>query len=137
MASIRTELALPAAAETVWAAVRDVGNVHRRLVPGVLTDTRMEDGARVVSFANGMVVRELIVDIDDAARRLVWAAVGGQLQHHTASMQVFPDGAHSSRLVWIADLLPDAMAGDIRGLIAMGSAAIQRTFSAAAVEARA
>lgn len=136
MASIHTEIHLAAPADVVWDAVRDVGAVHRRLVPGVLTGTEMEDGARVVTFANGLVVRELIVDVDDAARRLVWAAVGGSLTHHNASMQVFPAGAHTCRLVWIADLLPDAVAGDIRALIAMGTAAIQRTFSAPA-EARA
>lgn len=132
MASIHTEIDLAAPADVVWDAVRDVGAVHRRLVPGVLTGTEMEDGARVVTFANGLVVRELIVDVDDAARRLVWAAVGAGLTHHNASMQVFPTGAHSCRLVWIADLLPDAMTGDIRALIAMGAAAIERTFAAPA-----
>ncbi|MDX2168310.1 MAG: SRPBCC family protein [Deltaproteobacteria bacterium] len=130
MASIHTEITLDAPAELVWDAVRDVGNVHRRLVPGVLTGTTMEDGARIVTFANGLVVRELIVDVDETARRLVWAAVGGRLAHHNASLQVFPTGAHRCRLVWIADLLPDAMAGDIRTLIGMGAAAIRRTFAA-------
>jgi hypothetical protein len=82
------------------------------------------------TFANGLVARELIVDIDDEARRLCWAAVGGRLSHHNASMQVFPDGSGGTRLVWIADLLPDALLPDIRALVEMGSAALKKTLEA-------
>jgi hypothetical protein len=69
MAHIAKEIQIDAAPDAVWDAVRDVGRVHRRLVPGITTDCRLEDGARVVTFANGMVLRELIVDVDQAARR--------------------------------------------------------------------
>src|SRR5713226_2194559 len=106
MASIRKEILLQSSPEKVWAAVRDVGALHHRLVPGFVVDTRLEEGARIVTFGNGLVVKELIVDLDDAARRLAWAAVGGQMTHHNASAQVFPDGT-GSRIVWIADLLPN------------------------------
>ena len=73
MATIRKEALINASPETVWAAVRDVGAVHERLAPGFVVDTRLEPGARVVTFANGLVAREMIVDVDDQARRLVWA----------------------------------------------------------------
>ena len=129
MASIRKEIPLDARAEEVWAAVRDVGALHTRLVPGFVTDTKLEPGARVVTFANGMVVKELIVDLDDEARRLVWSAVGGRLSHHNASAQVFADGETGSRLVWTADLLPDELAGDIRTMIDHGAAAMQKAFA--------
>ena len=127
MATIRKEIVIRASPEAVWDAVRDVFAVHERLVPGVLVDCRKEGGARVVTFANGLVARELIVDVDDEARRFCWAAVGGRLTHHNASMQVFSDGPGRTRLVWIADLLPDSLAPDIRGLMEMGSASIQKT----------
>src|SRR5262249_47315129 len=107
MASIRKEITLGAPAAEVWDAVRDIGALHTRLVPGFVTDTTLEPGARIVTFANGMVARELIVDLDDATRRLVWSAVGGRLSHHNASAQVFPDGDARCRLVWTADLLPN------------------------------
>lgn len=126
MASIRKEIAIRASPEAVWSAVRDYGQVHVRLVPGVLTDSRVEGNARVVTFANGAVVRELIVDVDDEARRFCWAAVGGRLTHHNASMQVLED-ERGTRLVWIADLLPDAMAPAIRALMDAGASAIQQT----------
>jgi len=93
MASIHREISLAARAEDVWDAVRDVGNIHQRLCPGFVTDCRMEgDAARIVTFGNGMTVKELIVDLDDKARRLSWSAVGGRLSHHNASMQIFTDG---------------------------------------------
>ncbi len=129
MASIHQELLLAADPAAVWEAVRDVGAVHTRVAPGFLVDCRMEDEprARVVRFANGLEARELIVDVDDAARRLVWAVVGGRMTHHNASMQVFADGAHGTRVVWIADLLPDALAPAIAAMIAQGLAAMKHT----------
>lgn len=129
MASIRKEIPLDARAEDVWDAVRDIGALHTRLVPGFVTDTRLEPGARIVTFGNGMVVRELIVDLDDTARRLAWSAVGGRLTHHNASAQVFPEGDSRSRLVWTADLLPDEVAGDIRTMMEHGAAAMQKAFA--------
>src|SRR5438132_4376267 len=109
MASIRKEILLDARAEDVWDAVRDIGALHTRLVPGFVTDTRLEKGARIVTFGNGMVVRELIVDLDDTARRLVWSASGGRLSHHNASAQGFADGDKRGRLAWMGDLLPEAL----------------------------
>ena len=91
----------------------------------------LEEGARVVTFGNGMVARELIVTIDDDARRLVWSVVGGRMTHHNASAQVFTEGS-GSRFVWIADLLPDALAPAIAGMIDEGLAAIRKTLEAEA-----
>lgn len=126
MASICKEIITRAQPADVWAAVRDVGALHQRLVPGFVVDTRLESGARIVTFGNGMVLKELIIDIDEDARRLVWSAVGGSLTHHNASVQVFDDRA-GSRLVWIADLLPSELAGAIRGLIDEGARVMKET----------
>src|SRR2546423_8483575 len=109
MATIRKEIFVRASPDAVWSAVRDVGEVHRRLCPGVLVDCRLEGEARIVTFPNALVARELIVDVDDDARRFCWPAVGGRLTHHNPSMQVFLDGPDGTRLAWIADLLPDEM----------------------------
>ena len=70
MASIRKEILIKARSEDVWEAIRDFGALHQRLVPGFVTDCRVEGEARIVTFANGMVARELLVDLDDQARRL-------------------------------------------------------------------
>ena len=63
-----------------------------------------------MTFFNGTVYRERIVDVDDVSRRLAWSIVDGPYQHHNASAQVLeaPDGR--TRFVWIADLLPDEAA---------------------------
>ena len=128
MASIRKEIVIGARPEKVWDAIRDVGALHERLVPGFVVATRLEEGARVVTFGNGVVARELIVDLDDAARRLAWAVVGSpRLTHHNASVQVFADGEHRSRVVWIADVLPNEIAGYMAGLLDQGLAVMQKT----------
>ncbi|MGI8567699.1 MAG: hypothetical protein ACR2KT_00695 [Methylocella sp.] len=63
MASIRKEISTKAQPDDVWAALRDIGALHIRLMPGFVTDTCLEPGARIVTFDNGMVLRELIVDV--------------------------------------------------------------------------
>ena len=108
----------------MWAAIRDVGNTHK-LFQGVVTQTKLEPGARVVTFTNGMEVRELIVDIDDNTRRFVYSAVGGNASHHNASFQVFEDGS-ASRVVWVTDILPDEVVAGVRPLIELGSAAMKK-----------
>jgi carbon monoxide dehydrogenase subunit G len=125
MASICKEFTIAAGADTVWQALRAVGEVHR-FAPGFVTDCRMDGEARVVTFANGLVTRELIVDVDDAARRLAYSARSERLQHHNASFQVFEAGA-SARVVWIADLLPHAAAAAVSAMMDQGAAAMSKT----------
>ena len=92
MASVHREIVIARPPADVWDALADVGALHTRLAPGFVTDCRLEPGARVVTFANGMVARELIVDVDPERRRVAWSVVGGRLSHHNASAQVFAEG---------------------------------------------
>src|SRR3954471_4217708 len=91
MASIRKEMTLRAKPANVWDAIRDIGAIHTRLAPEFVTDVKLEEGARIVTFANGNVAKELIVTIDDAACRLVWSVFGTQMTHHNGSIQVFAE----------------------------------------------
>jgi hypothetical protein len=127
MASIRREIVTSARPDDVWDAIRDIGALHTRLVPGFVVDTRLEPGVRVVTFGNGMVVTEPIVDIDDRARRLVWGAIGGPLTHYNGSVQVFPEGQSQSRVGWVADFLPNEAADQIRAMIEQGMAVMKTT----------
>lgn len=127
MASIYKEILLEADPQEVWAAVRDVGAVHEKLVPGVVVDVKLDGTARIVTFADGLVVRELIVTLDDSARRFVYASVGGRAAHHNASFQVLPHGDRGTRLVWITDVLPHELATPISRNVEIGSAVIKRT----------
>ena len=132
MASIREEIDIVAPAELVWDALRDVGAVHRRLAPGFVTDTRLEGDTRLVTFANGVVARELIVDCDDGARRLAYSVQGGTARHHHATFQLHEEGPARCRLVWVADLLPAEAAGPIGSMMAQGAGVIRATLEAAA-----
>lgn len=127
MASIHKEVSIAAPADQIWSALRDVGALHTRLVTGFVTDCRLDGDVRIVHFANGMVVRELIVDVNDDDRRVAWAAVEGRLTHHNASAQVFAEGSNQSRVVWIADLLPNELAPAIAGMIDQGLTAMKKT----------
>ena len=112
MATLRAEIKTRARPSEVWSAIRDVGALHTRLVPGFVTDTKLEPGGRIVTFVNGVVLREPIVTLDDEARRLVWSAAGGRTTHYNAAIEVTGDGA-GTRLVWTIDLLPNEMAGPV------------------------
>jgi carbon monoxide dehydrogenase subunit G len=131
MASIRKEVQIDASPEHVWEALRDVGEIHRKLAPGFVTDVRLEEGARIVTFGNGLVARELIVDVDDQSRRVVWSVVGSAMTHHNGAAQVFDAGSGRSRFVWIADLLPNEVAPRIEQMMEQGIAVIKRTLESA------
>ena len=129
MASIRRELPIDAAPDRVWAAVRDFGAVHQRLAPGFVLDARLDGDARIVTFANGTVARELLVDCDDAARRLVYAVVSERVKHYSASVQVLADGDSRTRLIWIVDLLPNEIAPYIGGQMDQASSAMTKALA--------
>lgn len=127
MASIYKEILLDADPEDVWSVIRDVGAVHERLAPGFVVDVKLDGDARIVTFADGAVVRELLVTLDEDARRLAYASVGGQARHHNASFQVFPHGEHGTRLVWITDVFPHELAVPIGRYVEKGSVVIKQT----------
>jgi Polyketide cyclase / dehydrase and lipid transport len=115
MASIHKDIAIDAHPDDVWAAVRDFGAVHQRLAPSFVLDARLDGEARIVTFANGTVARELLVDCDDARRRLVYAVISERLKQHSASVQVVADRDTRARLIWIVDVLPNEIVPYIEG----------------------
>ncbi|WP_027936120.1 SRPBCC family protein [Amycolatopsis sp. ATCC 39116] len=135
MASIRTETLIDTPLDVVWAALRDWGALHERLAPGFVTDTRLDGTDRIVTFFDGTVVREVLVDLDDDAHRLVWSVVGGPYSHHNGVAQVFADGPGRTRFVWVADLLPGTLAARTGALMEQGTAVIKETLEAQALPA--
>jgi Polyketide cyclase / dehydrase and lipid transport len=117
MATIHKEIEIKRNKEFVWNAIRDVGAIHKRLVPGFVVDCKLEGDWRIVTFANGMVIRELIVSVDDKTCRHSWSARGEPLTHHNASVQVFSASPGKCRVVWIADLMPNEVAEAIGEMI--------------------
>jgi hypothetical protein len=125
MASIHKDIALDARPDDVWAAVRDFGAVHQRLAPGFVIDGE----ARIVTFANGSVARELLVDCDEARRRLVYAISNERVRHYSASVQVLAEGEAQSRLIWIVDVLPNEIAPYIDAQMDQGALAVQKALA--------
>jgi uncharacterized protein YndB with AHSA1/START domain len=132
MAFIRKEILIDASPEDVWDAVRDWGALHERLAPGFVVDTRLDGEDRIVTFPNGMVVREVLVDLDDEARRLAWSIVDGPYTHHNGVAQVFSEGEGGARFVWTADLLPNELAVSTAEAMAQGTAIAKQTLEARA-----
>src|SRR5258708_28656983 len=126
MGSSQKDIAMGPRPADVWAAVRDFGSPHQRLVPGFVLDARLDDDARIVTFANGTVAHELLVDCDDARRRLVYAVVSERVKQHSASVQVTADGDARARLIWIVDVLPNEMAPYIDAQMDQAALAMQK-----------
>jgi hypothetical protein len=129
MASIQKEIIIDAAPADVWDAVRDFGAVHTRLAPGFVLDSKLDGDARIVTFANGNIAREQLVDCDDARRRLVYAIANERVSHYSASVQVVADGDARSRLIWIVDVLPNAVAPYVDAQMDLGALAVQKALN--------
>lgn len=128
MASIRREVHIQASADKVWDAMRDVGALHTRLCPGFVIDTRMEaNDVRLVTFADGRQARELIVSVDDAARRVCWAIVDDPFVHYNGAAHVTRLNDGTCQFTWLSDLLPNELEPTVAAMIEAGIANIKRT----------
>ncbi len=132
MASIHKQILIDANPNDVWDALRDFAALHTRLVPGFVTDTKLDGDARIVTFSNGTVAREILVDCDDARRRLVYAIVSDRIKQHSASAQVFAEDDGRTRFVWIADVLPNEIAPYMDAQMDLGVLAMQETLGRSA-----
>ena len=132
MGHVHKELTIAANPDAVWNAIRDTGRIHDRLARGFVVETTLDGDTRTVTFANGFVAKERIIDLNDGARRIAYSASSPRLSHHHASIQAFPDAA-GSRVVWIADLLPDEAVRTVESMMNDGCAAMKATLEAASI----
>lgn len=130
MASIHLERTIEARPEDAWAALRDWGALHERLVPGFVADTRLDGDDRIVTFFNGAVARERLIDLSDGDRRLAWSIVDGPYTHHNGVAQVFDGEDGATRFVWTADLLPNEAAQVTGELMERGIDTVKQTLEA-------
>lgn len=131
MVSVRAEALLDADRDEVWAVIGDFASGPVRMAPGFVAASRAEAGVRTVTFADGAVVRERLVGVDEAQRRIAYAVVGGSVQpdHDNASMQVLSAGPGRSRLVWVRDVLPDELGPPMQTAMEAGTEVIRRRFA--------
>ncbi|HEY7933820.1 MAG TPA: SRPBCC family protein [Solirubrobacteraceae bacterium] len=133
MATIRKQRHIDTPVNDAWAALRDWGAPHERLVPGFVTATRLDGEDRIVTFFNGMTVRELLVALDEQERRLVWSVVEGPYTHHNGAAQVLPDPDGGTQFVWTADLLPHELAQRTDEMMERGIEVLKQTLEAQTV----
>lgn len=135
MGSMTKEVLTDATPDAVWDAVRDIGALHTRLVPGFVVNTELVPGGRRVTFSSGRTVEEPIVSCSDSLRRLVWTlrGEGSPLSHYNASVQVHARAAGGSRVEWTADFLPDSAATILEGLMDAGAKAMASALQTLAI----
>jgi hypothetical protein len=136
MTTVAVEVTTDASPSAVWDVIRDIGSLHTRLVPGFVLATELVPGGRRVTFANGLVVVEPIVCMNDDLRRLVWTAHGGSpyITHYNAAAQVYPREIGGSRVVWTADVLPHEAAEQIATMMKAGASAMTGALAQLAAE---
>ena len=122
MATVRKAITIGRPADEVWDAVSDAGALHTRVAPHVVTHCTLaaEGEERIVTFVNGIVLRELIISNDPLAKRLAWSALSDQWQHHNASVVVTPLGEQSCEVVWTADVLPHSAGALMEQFLTIG-----------------
>jgi carbon monoxide dehydrogenase subunit G len=135
MSTLIKQVRIDAPAGEVWNALRDFGAVHERLVPGFVVSATLDGTVRTVTFFNGAVAREVLVGVDDDARRLAYSVIESGLGFtlHMASAQVTADGERACRFTWTIDLLPDSAAGRVDSLMTMGIGVIKQTMESRAL----
>ncbi len=124
MASIRREVVVRVPVDKAWASLRRVELAHK-LFAGVLVSGSIEGDVRTVKFANGMVVRERIIDIDDVQKRIAYTVLDGLFEHHSASMQIAPLDTSSCLFIWVSDFLPNERRELVEPLVAQGCQALK------------
>jgi hypothetical protein len=78
-----------------------------------------------------LVLRERLIDIDDAGRRIVYSILADVFEHHSASNTVVPEGEGRCRLVWVVDFLPEEPRDKIEAMMNAGGDAIKAHMEAA------
>jgi hypothetical protein len=136
MASIYCEKTVRVPADKAWAALSDIANPHR-LFAGVLTDAKLDGKVRTVTFANGLVAHERIIDVDDKRRRVAYTVLGDMFEHHSAAMEIVADGPDRCRFLWTSDLLPDERAQMVGPLMEQGAHALVRSLESQPANAKA
>jgi hypothetical protein len=106
--SVSADIVLSTTAAFAWDVIRDVYSVATRLIPGFATAVDAQPQARIVTFVNGLTVTERIVELDDAARRLVYQVVDGPTTYHLGTQQITED-ADGVHLVWTTAFAPASL----------------------------
>ena len=117
MPTIYLERYLNAPAAAVWEQISDIRSPER-LTNMIHTVEVIGDGVRACTTDQGKIV-ETIVSVDGERRRVAYTATQSPfpITHHNAALVVSDDG-DGSRLTWITDVEPAAVADALRPVLA-------------------
>ena len=134
MASIHKQLTVNLSAEKAWAALRLIGEADKLFSP-VLVEAQLDGDTRTVRFANGMVLHERVLDVNDETRRVAYTALDGPgMTYHHASMQVIEAGPGRCQFVWVTDFVPPEIGETLASLIEQGANALKANLEVAKSE---
>lgn len=130
MALLRTEIPIAAAPDAVWEVIRDFATGPRDMAPGFVVGCEADGDVRVVTFADGTVVHERFLALDEDARRIRYSVFGGSVEpeHDVAEMQVVAEGG-GCRFVWTHDVRPDVLGPAFQASMDRGAEVIGRTLA--------
>ncbi len=127
MATVHVETVIDRAPDELWEVIRDWEHGPARMAPGFVASSVLDGEDRVVTFANGAVVKEIMTGRDDAHRRLAWSVVGNpDLTHHNGAFTVHAADGGKSRVTWIADVLPAPAATTFEQMMTAGIAVMAK-----------
>jgi carbon monoxide dehydrogenase subunit G len=128
MALLRTEISIAATPADVWDVIGDFEAGPLRMAPGFVVGCEADAATRVVTFADGSVVHERLVAVDEGERRITYSVVGGSVRpdRDVAQMQVVPEDG-GCRFVWTRDLRPDELGPGFQAAMDRGAEVIGRT----------
>ena len=129
MPSIHKQIKIDVPPETAWDALSDWGALHERLARGFVTDTELDGPDRIVTFASGARLREVLVSCDAEQRRLSWTIVDGPYSHHNGVAQIREEGGRTL-FEWTADVLPEEVAAPTAAAMQLGVEAMKATLEA-------
>lgn len=119
------EFEIKATAAAVWAVVGDWAEGPVGMARGHVLGSHADGDTRVVTFADGTVVRERLVARQEETRRIAYSVVG--LEHDNAVMQIVPSVPGCCRFVWTRDVLPHDAAGPLEAAMAAAAPIIKAT----------
>ncbi len=105
--------------DEAWRRLADVGSVDQLLT--FLGEVTVDGDRRRCILGEGT-LDEVILGVDDANRRVAYTIVSAPLpfEHHSAAMQLRPDGAGGTVLSWTTDFLPATLAPQVEALVDQG-----------------
>ena len=109
MATVQKVIDVEASVEDVWSKIANVGAISDFV--DFITESQMDGDTRVCKMADGGVLEEKIISIDNSLRRVSYRITNSplDLEFHFASMQVAPK-VNNASMIWVTDLKPDSMA---------------------------